>query len=156
MREPAVQRSPLSEKTPKIVALTAASRSASAKTTAGDLPPSSIDRPLSHGAALAKIVWPVFDSPVKEVSGTSGGLTRESQAKPSSPKPLTLLNTPARSPASSKMPGHGAAEGGVNAAGLSTAVSPVALGGAGCHASSMSGVFRGVMSPAPASGLRLT
>ena len=37
MRLPAVQRSPLSEKTPKIVASIAASRSASAKTIAGRL-----------------------------------------------------------------------------------------------------------------------
>ena len=51
-RLPAVQRSPLSENTPKIVASIAASRSASAKTTAGDLPPSSIDRPFRYGAAL--------------------------------------------------------------------------------------------------------
>ena len=72
--EPAVQRSPLSENTPKIVASTAASRSASAKTTAGDLPPSSIDRPLRNGAALPKMIWPVRLSPVKEMSGTSGML----------------------------------------------------------------------------------
>jgi acyl-CoA reductase-like NAD-dependent aldehyde dehydrogenase len=43
MRDPAVQRSPLRENTPKIVASIAASRSASAKTIAGLLPPSSID-----------------------------------------------------------------------------------------------------------------
>ena len=52
MRDPAVQRSPLREKTPKMVASMAASRSASAKTTAGDLPPSSMDRPFRYGAAL--------------------------------------------------------------------------------------------------------
>ena len=80
MREPAVQRSPLRENTPKTVALIAASRSASSKTTAGDLPPSSMDRPLRYGAALPKMIWPVRDSPVKEIRGTSGCLTRESPA----------------------------------------------------------------------------
>ena len=85
MRLPAVQRSPLREKTPKIVASIAASRSASAKTTAGDLPPSSIDRPFRYGAALAKMSCPVRLSPVNEMSGTSGCLTSASPA--SSPSP---------------------------------------------------------------------
>jgi hypothetical protein len=80
MREPAVQRSPFSEKTPKMVASIAASRSASAKTIAGLLPPSSIDRPLRNGAALPKMSWPVRLSPVNEMSGTSGCFTSASPA----------------------------------------------------------------------------
>ena len=154
MREPAVQRSPLSEKTPKIVASIAASRSASANTTAGDLPPSSIERPLRNGAALPKISWPVRLSPVNEMSGTSGCFTRASPA--SSPSPLTRLKTPCGSPASSKMPAHSEAESGVNSAGFSTTVLPVASAGPSFHDSSMNGVFHGVMSPATPIGLRLT
>ena len=80
MREPAVQRSPFRENTPKTVASIAASRSASSNTTAGDLPPSSMDRPFRCGAALAKMIWPVRDSPVKEISGTSGCFTSGSPA----------------------------------------------------------------------------
>src|SRR6218665_593168 len=154
MRDPAVQRSPLSEKTPKIVASTAASRSASANTIAGDLPPSSIESPLRKGAELPKMSLPVLLSPVKEMSGTSGCFTRASPA--SSPSPLTRLKTPFGSPASSKIPAHSEADKGVNSAGLSTTVVHGASAGGGFHDSSMNGVFHGVMSPATPIGLRLT
>ena len=154
MRLPAVHRSPLRENTPKIVASMAASRSASANTIAGLLPPSSIDRPLRNGAALPKISCPVLLSPVNEISGTSGCFTSASPA--SSPRPLTRLNTPSGSPASSKMPAHNDADSGVNSAGLSTTVLPVAKAGPSFQDSSMNGVFHGVISPATPIGLRLT
>ena len=48
IRDPAVQRSPFSENTPNSALSTARSRSASAKTTHGDFPPSSIDSPFSY------------------------------------------------------------------------------------------------------------
>ena len=149
-----MHRSPLSENTPKIVASIAASRSASAKTTAGDLPPSSIDRPFRCGAAFAKMSCPVRLSPVNEISGTSGCLTSASPA--SSPSPCTRLNTPAGTPASSKIPAHRDADRGVNSAGLRTTVLPVASAGPSFHDSSMNGVFHGVISPATPIGLRLT
>ena len=98
-----MHRSPLSENTPKIVASIAASRSASAKTTAGDLPPSSIERPFRCGAAFAKMSCPVRLSPVNEISGTSGCLTSASPA--SSPSPWTRLNTPAGRPGLLEDPG---------------------------------------------------
>src|SRR5687767_15657839 len=79
MREPAVQRSPLREKTPNRAESMAASRSASAKTTQGDLPPSSMDRPLRLAAALRKMVWPVVVSPVKEIRDRKS--TRELQSQ---------------------------------------------------------------------------
>ena len=99
---------------------------------------------------------PVFDSPVNEMSGTSGCFTSESPAYPSSPKPLTRLNTPSGRPASSKMSAHSCADSGVNSAGLRTTVFPVAIAGASFHDSSMNGVFHGVMRPATPIGLRLT
>ena len=86
MRLPAVQRSPLSENTPNSVESSAASRSASANTTAGDLPPSSIDIAFRPGAQFAKMISPVRLSPVNEISWTSGCLTSASPA--SSPMPL--------------------------------------------------------------------
>ena len=154
MREPAVQRSPFREKTPNRVESIAASRSASAKMMAGHLPPSSMDRPLRFSAALRKIVLPVVVSPVKEISGTSGCLTSASPA--SSPRPLTRLNTPSGRPASLKICAHSEAESGVNSAGLSTTVLPVASAGASFQDSSMNGVFQGVMRPATPIGLRFT
>ena len=88
------------------------------------------------------------------MSGTSGCFTSASPA--SSPSPFTRLKTPFGSPASSKIPAHSDAESGVNSAGLSTTVLPVASAGPSFHDSSMNGVFHGVMSPATPIGLRLT
>ena len=65
-------------------------------------------------------------------------------------------NIPAGTPASSKMPGHRDADRGVNSAGLSTTVLPVARAGPSFQDSSMNGVFHGVINPATPIGLRLT
>ncbi len=149
-----MQRSPLREKTPNRVESIAASRSASAKTTAGDFPPSSIDSPLSIGADRAKIVWPVTDSPVNEISGTPGWATSASPA--SSPSPLTRLNTPSGTPASAKISAHRLADSGVNSAGFKITVQPAARAGASFQLSSMNGVFQGVINPATPTGWRCT
>lgn len=113
-----------------------------------------MDRPLRKGAALPKISFPVELSPVNEMRGTSGCFTSASPA--SSPSPFTRLKAPFGSPASSKIPAHSDADSGVNSAGLSTTVLPVARAGPSFHDSSMKGVFHGVMSPATPIGLRLT
>ena len=75
-REPAVQRSPLRENTPNTTESRAASRSASANTTAGDLPPSSIEMVFRCSADERMMCRPVSVEPVKEISGTSGWSTR--------------------------------------------------------------------------------
>lgn len=106
------------------------------------------------GAALAKMICPVRLSPVNEISGTSGCFTSASPA--SSPKPLTRLKTPSGTPASRKISAQSEADRGVNSAGLSTTVLPVASAGASFHDSSMNGVFHGVMRPATPLGLRFT
>ena len=54
------------------------------------------------------------------------------------------------------MPAHREAESGVNSAGFSTTVLPVASAGPSFQDSSMNGVFHGVISPATPIGLRLT
>ena len=54
------------------------------------------------------------------------------------------------------MSAHSDADSGVNSAGLSTTVLPVASAGASFHDSSMNGVFHGVMRPATPIGLRFT
>ena len=109
---------------------------------------------MRRGAAFAKISCPVLLSPVNEMRGTSGCRTSASPA--SSPRPFTRLKTPLGSPASSKIPAQSEADSGVNSAGFSTTVLPVASAGASFHDSSMNGVFHGVMSPATPIGLRLT
>ena len=81
---------------------------------------------------------------------------RDLQAAESAPKPWTTLYTPRGSPACSKIPAHSDADSGVNSAGLSTTVLPVAIAGASFQDSSMNGVFHGVISPATPIGLRLT
>ena len=71
-REPAVQRWPFSVKICASAASTASSGSASAKTTTGDLPPSSSDTRLSVAAPAAAISRPVALSPVKATRLTPG------------------------------------------------------------------------------------
>ena len=71
-RDPAVQRWPLSVKIWATTASTARSKSESANTTTGDLPPSSKESRLSVGAAFAMIAEPVADSPVNEIRLTPG------------------------------------------------------------------------------------
>jgi hypothetical protein len=149
-----VQRSPFSENTPNSALSSAASRSASANTTHGDLPPSSIDRPLRCAAAEPMMLRPVAVSPVKEMTGTSACCT--SAAPASSPMPWTMLNTPPGSPASSMISGQRLADSGVHSAGLRTREQPLASAGASFHDSSMNGVFQGVMRPATPRGVRRT
>ena len=120
----------------------------------GDLPPSSIDRPLRPGAAAAMMTCPVVVSPVNEISGTSGCVTRAAPA--SSPIPCTMLNTPSGTPASVMISGSRLADSGDHSAGLRTTVHPAARLGASFQVSSMNGVFHGVISPAGPAGLRIT
>ena len=70
---------------------TAASRSASAKTMLGDLPPSSIDIRFRLPAAARMIFWPTSVEPVKAILSTPGCAA---SAAPASPKPVTTLTTP--------------------------------------------------------------
>lgn len=69
---------------------TALSRSASAKTTAAFLPPSSKDTGFTRGATARMIADPVPDSPVKVTPSMSGWVVRNSPADPG-PKPCTTL-----------------------------------------------------------------
>ncbi|MNL44979.1 hypothetical protein D3C87_1675910 [compost metagenome] len=71
MREPAVQRSPFSEKIVNKAASSARSTSASSKISTGDLPPSSIEYFLMP-PALARIFLPVTVPPVNEMARTPG------------------------------------------------------------------------------------
>ena len=149
-----MHRSPFSDITPNKAESIAASRSASAKMTHGDFPPSSIDRPLRLSAADRMMTCPVVVSPVNEIRGTPGCAT--SAAPASSPMPCTMLNTPSGTPASVMISGSSDADSGVHSAGLSTTAQPEASAGASFHDSSMNGVFHGVISPATPAGRRST
>ena len=77
---------------PKADRLTACSRSASAKTMFGDLPPSSKVTSFSVRAARPAIRLPVSVEPVNAILSTSGWSTSASPARP--PKPGTTFTTP--------------------------------------------------------------
>ncbi|VFS73749.1 Uncharacterised protein [Pseudomonas aeruginosa] len=78
MRLPAVQRSPFSEKMVNRAASSARSRSASSKTSTGDLPPSSIEYFLIPAASMIR--RPVAVPPVKDTARTSRWRTSASPA----------------------------------------------------------------------------
>src|SRR6266478_2580620 len=124
-------------KTPKSAPSTAASQSASAKKTLGDLPPSSRVTRLSVSAALLTMIFPTAALPVKAILSTPGCAT--SAAPAVSPKPLTILTTPGGNPNSSNQQATSIMVSGVCSAGLSTQVQPAAMAGASFHAAMTSG-----------------
>ena len=116
---------------------TAASRSASSKTTNGALPPSSRCTRLPVAEAVA-ITWrPTLVEPVKEVIATSGWPTRCWPA--TGPVPVTTLTTPAGAPASVNASAKSSEVSGVISAGLSTMVLPAAMAGSTFQAAICSG-----------------
>ena len=127
------------------VASRARSRSASAKTTTGFLPPSSKCTRLRVSAPWRMMARPVRVSPTKPMALTSGCSVR---ARPVvSPMPLTTLTTPGGTPASWTSSARRMAVTGLHSAGLCTTVQPAASAGAIFHVLSMKGVFQGVMMP---------
>ena len=106
---------------------TAASRSASAKTRLGDLPPSSSDRRFMLPPAAFMIFRPVPVSPVNVTLSTSGWAA--SGAPAVGPYPVTTLTTPGGKPTSAITCISRRADSGVCSAGLSTTVFPAASAG---------------------------
>src|SRR6059036_1708148 len=149
-REPAMQVCPLAAKMPAIAPNTACSRSASANTMLGDLPPSSIDVCLKCRAAFSLINLPVTSEPVNVIFRTSGCST--SGEPTSAPKPVTTLNTPGGRPASSNSSASASVDADVNSEGLMTIVQPAASAGAIFQVASSSGEFHGVMATTTPSG----
>jgi len=145
-----MQVCPVAAKMPETAPLTAASKSASAKTTLGDLPPSSRLTCLKSRAA-AWLMWrPVASEPVKVIFRTRGCSTR---AAPTSwPNPVTTLTTPGGSPASWKSRTSSRVEAEVNSDGLITTVQPAARTGAIFQASNNNGEFHGVMTATTPTG----
>ena len=152
MRERAQQSWPALPNTATGAEAAAASRSASAKTTLADFPPSSSVTRLIVPAAPSAIPRPTAVEPVNATLATSGCSTRRRPHV--RPGPATTLSTPSGSPASSASRSSSSAVSGVSSAGLSTIVLPAASAGATFHAAMTSGKFHGTMSPTTPSGSR--
>ena len=122
---------------------TTASRSASAKATNGDLPPSSSEVGVRLAAAACATSLPVGTLPVNAMRSTPGCAV--SAAPASSPIPCTTLNAPSGRPASFAMSASIDAVSGAHSGGFSTTALPAASAGATRQVASISGAFHGVM-----------
>ena len=115
----------------------------------GDLPPSSSDSFLPEPAVAVRMTRPTSVEPVKAILATPSCATR---AAPVSPSPVTMLTTPAGSPASRQISAKASAVSGVCSAGFSTTVLPAASAGAIFQASISSGKFHGMIWPQTPTG----
>ena len=126
-----------------MIAGIATSRSASAKTTFGDLPPSSSLTGTRCCAAARITARPVTVEPTKLMWSMSGCPVSATPA--SGPSPVTTLSTPGGSPA--RRPSSASANGdsGAISDGFSTTVLPAASAGATLAAVSTAGTFHGMI-----------
>src|SRR5256886_2208878 len=124
----AQQSWPALEKTALTALGMARARSASAKMTFGDFPPSSREMRVIVSAAAFMISMPVLVSPVNAIFPTPGWRTRAMPAV--APGPVTTFRAPAGTPASNAIMPSASAVSAVALAGLSPAVLPTANAGA--------------------------
>ena len=122
---------------------TTAARSASSRTMLADLPPSSCATRFTVGAARRATSMPARVEPVNDTMSTSGWAARA--APTVAPSPCTRLNTPAGTPASSRISVNTMALSGDTSDGFSTIVQPAASAGATLHATWFIGQFHGVI-----------
>src|ERR1700733_12143774 len=142
-REPAMQDWPVEEKMPNRTPAQAMSRSASANTIVGDLPPSSRDTVINLSAALRANDRPVSVPPVNETFLTVGCVT--SRSPTIAPAPGSVENNPLGRPASSTMRASSSETNGLQDDGLSRIALPAANAGATFCASEGIGELHGVM-----------
>ncbi len=109
------------------IALSARSKSASAKTMNGDLPPSSVTEGTTLAAAAWATLMPVGTEPVKVTWSMPGCPAR---AAPVPASPGTTFSTPGGSPHSSAIRPTSSGVRGASGEGLSTTVQPAASAGA--------------------------
>ncbi len=133
----------------------AASRSASSRTTNGALPPSSIAHLRTRSAAVRRRRRPTAVEPVKDSMRVRVWLSIASTTGPGS-EVVTTLTTPAGSPASSMSAATASAVSGVSAAGFSTTVHPAASAGAILRVAIAAGKFHGVTSTLTPTGWWVT
>lgn len=134
-------------------AAAAASRSASAKTTFGLLPPSSRVRRFTRAAQRVMMCLPVLVDPVKTILATPGWSTRAPPA--TGPSPGSTWNSPPGSPASRASSARRSAVRGVVSAGLSRTALPAASAGAAPQAAIGIGKFQGAITPTTPRGSRI-
>ena len=123
----------------------AASRSASASTTNGALPPSSIEQLITFSAACASRIRPTSVEPVKESLRTRGSLSIALTTSDERFEGMTLT-TPLGTPACSRRSATASADSGVSDAGFNTTVQPAASAGAILRVAIAAGKFQGVTS----------
>jgi hypothetical protein len=123
---------------------TAASTSASANTTNGALPPSSMEQLTTRGAACASSREPTRVEPVKDSLRTGCAASIASTAGPGGCG-TTTFTTPAGTPARSSRSASASAVSGVSPAGFSTTVQPAASAGPILRVAMAAGKFQGVM-----------
>ena len=143
---------PVAAKTPAMMPLAAAGRSASSKTICGDLPPSSRVTRLRLSAAACATARPVAVEPVNATLSTP--LCEASAAPSSRLDPATTLNTPSGKPASCSTWANASVDAGECSDGLTTNVQPAASPGASLKVISSSGEFHGVIAPTTPTGSR--
>lgn len=132
---------------------TAASRSASSKTTNGALPPSSIEVRTTVSAHWARSSRPTAVEPVKDSLRIRPPRSSGSHTSPAL-EVVTTFSTPSGSPASLRIAASARLESGVCGAGLSTIVQPAAIAGPILRAPIASGKFHGVISRQGPTGRR--
>jgi hypothetical protein len=152
MRERAQQSCPALPNTAIGAEDAAFSRSASAKTTLADFPPSSSVTRLIVSEARAAMRRPTAVEPVNATFATSGCSTIRSPT--TRPDPTTTLKTPSGTPASTTIRSSSTAVSGVSSAGFRTMAFPAASAGATFHEAIDSGKFHGVINPTTPSGSR--
>ena len=144
---------PVERKAPSMTCSAASSRSASARTMAGFLPPISACTGTPRLAAAAASWRPTPVEPVKVSPSSPGWSTK---ALPMEPGPISRFSTPAGSPAVSSACASRSASNGTVLAGFHTTVLPYASAGAIFQAGMAIGKLNGVTTPTTPSGLRVT
>ena len=130
-----------------------ASRSASSRMIAADLPPSSSVHGLSLSAASLPTSLPTAELPVKVYLSTFGLAV---SARPVSGPPGTTDSTPSGSPAAAKASAMALTVSGVSAAGFSTTVQPASRAGPSLLQARNIGTFQAATAPTTPIGSRST
>ncbi len=153
MRVWATQACPLFIQAAGTTPATAASRSASGRTTAADLPPSSSVTRVRWRAATSITRLPAATEPVKATLSTPGCPTRYSLTSRSAGR---TDSTPSGSPASRAMSARMYESSGASGDGLRMTVDPVSSAGASLAAATNCGTFHGMTAATTPTGSRRT
>lgn len=138
--------------TASVPARTTFGTSTSPNTMLADLPPSSRDTRLIDGAAATPTAPPTAVDPVSDTMSTSGWTAN---ALPrADPAPLSMLKTPAGTPAASTASAKTRADSDARRLGLSTMVQPAASAGATLQVTWFIGQFHGASSAHTPTGSR--